>query len=110
MSTLCVLLSKHLMVSRMDKGACEHIAPLMGQQSTLGHNFYMPSPRLPTSLAWAIPALQVFRFKCFRHARRSLKGKVFLKGSSCNRSLACASLATESICWNLFQHTGVEAL
>ena len=45
---LCVILSKHLLVSRMDRGACEHTAPFMEPQSTLGHNFYAaPSPLPP---------------------------------------------------------------
>lgn len=44
-----IILSKHLLVSRTDRGACEHTAPFIGPQSILGHNFYAapPPPPLP---------------------------------------------------------------
>lgn len=68
-----------------------------------------PPTTTPAASVWAIPALQVFRFKCSHHAGRSLRGKVFLEVSSYKEALR-AQLLLQKASVGISEHSGVGAV
>lgn len=89
--------------------------PVNTQHHLLDHSLFwdtismQPPTTTPAASVWAIPALQVFRFKCSRHARRSLRGKVFLEVSSCKEALR-AQLLLQKASVGTSEHSGVGAV